>query len=286
MVNNLKPKTMDNQNNLWNNCLALIREKVKPHVYDTWFAPITLESYDEEKNTVVLEVPSTYVYEYIEELHVPLMNWALSTAFKQGVKLGYRIRKEPVAAPAVEYPSGPQIPHFQIRDAKERLQNGLKHFLGDKALWLPCYDKVADWLGDNKGRGVLCVGTSGLGKTLISEKILPVILGRKIRAVNANDLHDRLDDLLKERAVIVDDLGKEPARHYGEQDRSFFKLCDAAEQRGILLIITTNLSTTPVSEANRAIYPLSIQERYGNEVLSRLRATTTVIGFQGDDLRK
>jgi hypothetical protein len=117
-------------------------------------------------------------------------------------------------------------------------------------------------------------------------KILPVILGRKIKTVSASDMNTQIEDLLKERAIIIDDLGKEPAKLYGQPDTSFYKLCNAAEQRGILLIITTNLATTPVSEANRSMFPLSIQERYGNDVLSRLRATTTVVGFSGDDMRK
>ena len=271
---------------LWKRCLQLISEKVSDRVFNTWFRDITLVSYDEEKNAVVLEVPSNYVYEYIEELHVLLMSTTLSTVFKPGIKLGYRLRKQPMFTTAIEYPATCQIPQFSIADAKERLHNGLKHYLGDKAQWLPCYEKVADWLSDNKGRGLLCVGTSGLGKTLICEKILPVILGRKIKTVTASDLNTQIEDLLKERAIIIDDLGKEPAKLYGQPDTSFYKLCNAAEQRGILLIITTNLATTPVSEANRAMFPLSIQERYGSDVLSRLRATTTVVGFSGDDMRK
>lgn len=277
---------MDNHQELWQQCLRMIAGEVEEHVFDVWFKDIMLDSYDDRKNAIVLEVPNAYVYEYIEELHVPLMNRVLSTVFGEGVRLRYRIRKNPVAATGIEYPEAGQIPAFTIADARERLHNGLRYYLGDRAQWLPCYDRVADWLADNKGRGLLCIGTSGLGKTLVCERILPVIIGRRIATVKADDLHARIDDLLKERAVIIDDLGKEPAKHYGETDRSFLKICDAAEQRGILLIITTNLSTTPVSEANRAAYPLSIQERYGSEVLSRLRATTTVVGFSGKDMRK
>jgi histidinol-phosphate/aromatic aminotransferase/cobyric acid decarboxylase-like protein len=49
----------------------------------------------------------------------------------------------------------------------------------------------------------------------------------------------------------------------------FYELCDAAESRGILLIISTNLSTNSVKNP---LYPHSIQERYGMDVISRLRA--------------
>jgi DNA replication protein DnaC len=234
------------------------------------------------------------VYEYIEQYHVPLMQKALNPVFGAGVVLRYRIMKQkPSFADVAGYlrqhsAYDPQRNPYNIHvtDAEKRLKDGLHYFLKGSEQWLPAYGQIADWLQDNKGRGLLCVGHQGLGKTLICEKILPVILGRKIKTVSASDMNTQIEDLLKERAIIIDDLGKEPAKLYGQPDTSFYKLCNAAEQRGILLIITTNLATTPVSEANRSMFPLSIQERYGNDVLSRLRATTTVVGFSGDDMRK
>ena len=269
----------------WQRCLQIISENVSQHTFDVWFRDITISSYDPDKNAVVLEVPSTYVYEYIEELHVPLMKKALTAAFRPGVSLGYRLRKEPTAAtPAVDFPAIGQIPQFSVPNARERLEKGLQHFLGDKARWLPCYDEVAKWLTDNKGRGLLCIGTPGLGKTLMCEKILPVILGRKIKTVTAREMAAQIDDILKERAVIVDDLGKEPGeyKNYGNVRKPFFELCDAAERHGILLIITTNLSTSRVVNP---LYSSSIEERYGADVISRLRATVKVVEFKGDDLR-
>lgn len=264
-----------------------IRQNVSEHTFDVWFKDINLESYDSDRHAVLLSLPHRYVYEYIEEVHACLLKETLDNAFGTSVRINYRLRKELQGAiPVVSFPEAGKIPMFSIDGARGRLEKGLEYYLGAAARWIPCYDKVAEWLSDNKGRGLLCVGTSGLGKTVICEKIIPVILGRKIATVNASDLHSRIDELLKERIVIVDDLGKEPAKIYGQPDTSFYKLCNAAEQRGILLIITTNLATTPVSEANRSAFPLSIQERYGNDVLSRLRATTTVVGFSGDDMRK
>lgn len=277
---------MENNNyqEKWHQCLRLIAGKVSEHVYETWFRDITLESYDEQKNAVLLCVPHRYVYEYLEELHVSLMNDVLSTVFGRGVTLGYRIKKQSVATPAVSFPEGPHIPRISVPDARERLEKGLRHYLGDRARWLPAYDRIARWLSDNKGRGLLCVGTSGLGKTLLCEKILPVILGHQVRTVTAREMAAQIDDLLKERVIVIDDLGKEPVEYksYGNVRMPFSELCDAAERKGILLIITTNLSTTPVSDPR---YPDSIVNRYGTGVASRLRSLILAVEFTGSDMR-
>ena len=276
---------MDNHQQLWHQCLKLIAETVPPHTFDVWFKDIILESYDPDQHKVLISVPHRYVYEYLEEIHAPLLKQVIVDTFGPGTLLNYRIATtapvEPVAV-LQQPPAVGQIPTFSIANARERMEKGLQHFLGDRAQWLPAYDQVVEWLTDNKGRGLLCIGTSGLGKTLVCEKLLPVILGRNIKTVTADGLYDHIDELLKERCVIVDDLGKEPMKRYGQPDTSFFKLCDAAERQGILLIVTTNLSTNRV---NNPLYTSSIEERYGRDVISRLRATVKVVEFKGKDMR-
>ena len=76
---------------LWDNCLHLIRQNVTEQIYKTWFEPIVFESYDEQEKTVLVQVPSPYIYEYLEQYYVRLMAWALTNSFKQNVKLTYRL---------------------------------------------------------------------------------------------------------------------------------------------------------------------------------------------------
>lgn len=278
---------------LWSDALAMIRERVGEHIYDVWFRDITAERYDGQQNTVLLSVPCNYVYEYLEELHVQLLSEVLGKTFGPGVRLGYRIApQQPAVAQPIEiqrreaFGDYPGRPHITVPDAQERLRKGLDYFLGEgRAQWLPAYDKVARWLTDNKGKGLLCCGTSGLGKTLICQKILPVIFGAGVKSVTAKEMAAKIDDLLTEHIVIVDDIGKEDAEVWlnYKRRRPFFELCDAAERTGMLLVITTNLSTTPVSDPR---YPQSIQGYYGPEVLSRLRSLTSCVVFDGPDLRK
>ena len=76
---------------LWDNCLKLIEKNVSEQIFKTWFEPIVFETYDEDSKTVLVKVPSPYVYEYIEQHFVQLMGWALNTSFKANVKLNYRL---------------------------------------------------------------------------------------------------------------------------------------------------------------------------------------------------
>jgi chromosomal replication initiator protein len=76
---------------LWDNCLKLIRNNVTEQQFTTWFAPIGFESYSESTKTVLLQVPSNYVYEYLEEYYVGLLGKVLSRCFGPGTRLSYRI---------------------------------------------------------------------------------------------------------------------------------------------------------------------------------------------------
>lgn len=199
--------------------------------------------------------------------------------------------------------------HFRlsdIADPRQRLWAGISHYMGPTAKWLPDYDDMARWLGDNDGRGLICVGTCGLGKTLICEKVLPVLFKyhfkKEVMAVTANDMNRRIDELLAYcepgHVIIIDDLGTEPAEtvFFGNRRRPFCELVDMAERNGTLLIITTNLRTTmrrlkqagPLGRAGDCdpLSPPSIEARYGVPTLDRLRATTRVVVFKGESLRK
>ena len=76
---------------LWDNCLRLIKQNVTEQIYKTWFEPIVFESYDEQEKTVLVQVPSMFFYEYLEQNYVRLMGWALANSFKANVQLTYRI---------------------------------------------------------------------------------------------------------------------------------------------------------------------------------------------------
>lgn len=176
---------------------------------------------------------------------------------------------------------------ISIPNAEQRLRAGLDYFV-DKyscgenkhAEWIEKnYRPIVEWMTDNKGKGLLITGSCGLGKTLIAKHILPLLIRDSCRRVinifTAQELNTKIDEILKQHTIYIDDIGTESvSKIYGNVRCTFSELCDAAEQRGKLLMITTNLTAS------------ELEEKYGERTLDRLRAITKFVAFSGKSLRK
>lgn len=80
-----------NPRELWEQSLGLIKDNVSEQQFNTWFRPLVPESFDETTRTLLLQLPSPFVYEYLEENYVDLLGKVLSRVYGQGVQLSYRI---------------------------------------------------------------------------------------------------------------------------------------------------------------------------------------------------
>ena len=76
---------------LWQQCLSLIRDNVTEQQYKTWFSPIAFESYSEPSKTLLLQVPSPFVYEYIGENYVDLLRRGLTGVYGKGTRRTARV---------------------------------------------------------------------------------------------------------------------------------------------------------------------------------------------------
>lgn len=175
----------------------------------------------------------------------------------------------------------PKKVSIRIDNAKLLLCNGLKYYCGEGAVWQPEYEEVAEWLTDNKGRGLWLCGECGRGKTLIGAKILPVLFNfyhfpRKIITLyDAKDMNNVYNDIVKKHIIYIDDVGKESVEvSYGNRNLRFPDIVDEAEKKGKLLMFSTNLSQE------------KMVEKYGERTVDRLRAITKKIVFRGKSLRK
>lgn len=172
----------------------------------------------------------------------------------------------------------PSTVRISVPEARDILMRGLNFFAPD-AVWLPEYDRIAEWLTDNKGRGLLCTGNCGRGKTLICAKIIPILLNhycnKVVKVYDAQQMNAELDVVKSKHILCLDDVGTESiAVKYGDKRWAFCEIVDEAEKRGKLLIVTTNLSAEELAM------------KYGERTMDRLVAITTRVTFKGESLRR
>ncbi|MFV0365463.1 MAG: chromosomal replication initiator protein DnaA [Mangrovibacterium sp.] len=74
---------------IWNNCLGIIRDIIPPISYKTWFEPIVPIKLVEQ--TLTIQVPSPFFYEYLEEQYIDLLKKTLYKTIGDQAKLEYSI---------------------------------------------------------------------------------------------------------------------------------------------------------------------------------------------------
>ncbi len=79
-------------NSVWNNCLAFIKDNIQPQAYKTWFEPIKAIKLTD--NSLSVQVPSKFFYEWLEEHYVKLLKVSLTKELGETAKLIYIIKLE------------------------------------------------------------------------------------------------------------------------------------------------------------------------------------------------
>ena len=79
-------KTFDK---VWGNCLDVIKDIVEWQHYKTWFEPI--KPVELKNHILVIQVPSQFFYEYLEEHYVNLLAKTLRRILGKEAMLEYRI---------------------------------------------------------------------------------------------------------------------------------------------------------------------------------------------------
>lgn len=171
---------------------------------------------------------------------------------------------------------------ISVPDSKTVLKNAMTYFLslqGVKYVHRKEYEEVAEWLSDNKGKGLLLFGGCGLGKTMLGRYAIPAILLKYCRKVvscyDMNELDTKLDEALSKHILSIDDIGIETESVvYGKKRIPFAEIMDAAEKYGKMIIITSNLDKE------------GLIEKYKERVFDRVTAICEKIPFEGSSFRK
>ncbi|MCK5028868.1 MAG: chromosomal replication initiator protein DnaA [Bacteroidales bacterium] len=195
---------MDNKNyqEIWNNCLNIIKDNVPSISFRTWFEPIVPIRLEE--NILTIQVPSPFFYEYLEEQYIDILRKTLHKELGENAKLEYSVVMEnsvysnnkpftvkfptnykaelsnkPVTVPfnseekSIKNPF--IIPGIKKLHVDPRLNpdNNFNNFVEGECNRLA--RSAGDAVGDNPGgtafNPLFLYGDSGLGKTHLSQAI-------------------------------------------------------------------------------------------------------------------
>jgi len=105
---------------VWENCLKLIKEETQEQDYETWFEPIVPIKLENE--TLVIQVPNKFAYEWLEEHYIHLLRKALDEAIGTTSQLRYALPQSEEANQNVS----PYALHSQEQAKKQGNKNNSK----------------------------------------------------------------------------------------------------------------------------------------------------------------
>ncbi len=182
-----------NLENLWSQCILEIEKNVPPQTFSTWFKPIVpLKLFDEK---LVIQVPSRFHYEWIEEHYRNLLEKVLLDVLSYVPEIQYTIKLD-------DHVHSPAIPEIQQNtlqlngsykkdDTRLNLRYTFENFIEGscnqfaKAASLA----VAEAPGKTNFNPLLVYGGVGLGKTHLIQAIGNYVVqkgkARRIRYVSS-----------------------------------------------------------------------------------------------------
>lgn len=167
---------------------------------------------------------------------------------------------------------------LHIPDAGNMLKAAMQYFIPGDFVWLDEYRMVAEWLDNNRGLGLCLYGLNGTGKTILIQKVIPVLAfhfcQKIIKCYNYNEINNFPDIVLQKRLLSLDDIGlEEQAVIYGNRRWVFSEIMDIAEKKSNIVIFSSNLNGK------------GFCERYGARTFDRIVSTTKRIEFKHQSFR-
>ena len=253
---------------LWSRCLKVVKDNIPEASYTTWFEPIVPLKY--ENNELVLQVPSMFFYEYIEEKFAELLRVTLYREAGEGTKLLYRVKETATATTTLPAAEGvvekPQVQHSVInspfqRVAQEEIDPQLNAAYNFNTYIEGSSNKLARAAGvsiaNEPGKTIFnplfLYGKSGVGKThlvnaigLMAKQLYPekrvlyvsanLFQIQYTDAVRRNEQNDFLNFYSNIDVLILDDI-HEFMDKPGTQ-KTFFNIFNHLHQNGKQIIMT------------------------------------------------
>ncbi|MDR0976820.1 MAG: chromosomal replication initiator protein DnaA [Prevotellaceae bacterium] len=255
---------------LWNACLEIIKDNVPEQAYKTWFLPIKPLKYEDD--TLVVQVPSQFFYEFLEEKFVDLLRKTLYKVIGEGTKLMYNVMVDKSSHATVNLESTsrtiipqkkvqntniPQSPIVAELDPHLNTEYNFETFIEGNSNKLA--RSVAVSIAENPAKTifnpVFFHGTSGVGKTHLVNAI-----GTKIKethpevrvlyvsahlfqvqytdSVRNNTTNDFINFYQSVDVLIIDDI--QEFAGVTKTQNTFFHIFNHLRQNGKQLILTSD----------------------------------------------
>ena len=258
---------------LWNRCLQIIKDNVPPQTYKTWFLPIVPLKYEDK--TLVLQVPSQFFYEFLEEQFIDLLRQSILKVFGEGSKLMYNVmvvNNPPTTVPLPTHPdhtttttAKPQVKEVPQQPLVTQLDSHLKGdynfetFIEGESNKLS--RSVAEAVALNPAKTIFnplfIYGASGVGKThlvnAIGTKIKELYPDKRVLYVSAHLFQVQYTDSVRNNTVndfinfyqtidvlIIDDI--QEFAGVTKTQNTFFHIFNHLHQNGKQLILTSDRS--------------------------------------------
>jgi chromosomal replication initiator protein len=266
---------LNNYDQLWIRCLSVIKDNISEASFNTWFSPIVPLKY--ENNIFVLQVPSQFFVEYIEEKYIDLLRMTLYREVGVGTRLEYRVLIDKSSGKGTQIPSAgehpkpkssalsssyvspyhkPQLPEIDPQLNPAYNFNNLIEGNSNK-LARTAGISIANEPGKTIFNPLFVYGQSGVGKTHLAnaigvmtkqlhpEKRVLYLSANTFQiqytdAVRSNTVNDFLNFYQTIDVLIVDDI-QEFAGKTGTQN-TFFHIFNHLHQTGKQLVLTSDRS--------------------------------------------
>ena len=268
---------MSRHEQLWNSCLNIIKDNINEASFNTWFSPIVPVRF--ENKVFVLQVPSQFFVEYIEEKYIDLLRMTLTRVAGNGTKLEYRVLIDKTSGTGTQIPStaeqkpkqygtnstqstyvspyqrvqlpelDPQLnPSFNFNSLVEGKSNKLARTAGQS-------------IGNDPGKTIFnplfVYGKSGVGKTHLANAIGVMTKQlhpeKRVLYVSANTFQIQYTDAVRNNSqndflnfyqtvdvLLIDDI-QEFSGKTGTQN-TFFHIFNHLHQTGKQLVLTADRS--------------------------------------------
>ena len=262
---------------LWNRCLEIIRDNVPESTYKTWFVPIVPLKYEDK--TLIVQVPSQFFYEFLEDKFVDLLRKTLYKVIGDGTKLMYNVLVDKSSGTTVNQESTTRstaIPQSGLPRVDERKAPGLLRAPAVQDLdphLNPNYNfetfiegysnklsrSVAEAVAENPAKTVFnplfLHGASGVGKThlanAIGTRIKEVYPDKRVLYVSAHLFQVQYTDSVRNNTTndfinfyqTIDVLIIDDIQEFAgvtKTQNTFFHIFNHLHQNGKQLILTSD----------------------------------------------